>query len=1000
MDVVAITETSENKDHSFISNISMDGYKQPYHTPTNTTKGGTTMFVNNDFDSYERTELKAQTDLYESVWVEIKNKNSKNIVCGCIYRHPSYLKSDINDFNKYLDSTLNKLVQENKEIYICGDFNLDLLKMNEFDTHLEFYTLLNSHGLLPFIVQPSRVVNNQVPSLIDNIFSTNISDAVSSGNIYLTLSEHFSQFASVNRSPIDVKKMTMYGRNLKNFSEIDFRNDVSIQQWRQDTNDPNLLTYDLVSKLDGCAERHAPTKKLTPKQIKFRLKPWITPEIQNLMRVRDRLFERTKRQPENDHVREVYNRVRNRVSRLLGKSKKQHYESYFEEMNTNIKKTWEGIRKIVNVKKSTKFTISHLNVKGKIVDESADIGNTFNNFFVNVGPETEKTVPKVPNQSPDQFLKNRNQFDFIVAHISEEDIIDIIVALPKKSIGPHSIPIQFLKIVADIIAIPLCKIINLSFSHGIFPDMLKIAKVIALFKAGSTEDLNNYRPISLLPIFDKIMEKLMHRQLYAFLEAHDILFKNQFGFRKKCSTAHSLIEITEKIKESIDSGNFGCGIFIDLKKAFDTVNHKILLRKLEHYGIRGTTLKWFESYLTDRKQYVFYNGVSSDIKTITCGVPQGSVLGPLLFLIYINDLPNISSKLQFFLFADDTNIYYESNDLKFLEKTLNEELKKLSLWLNLNRLALNVGKTNFVIFRPYQKAPNHNVTLLMNKKALQQKDHVKYLGVLLDQHLSWKYQIKSVALKVSRGLGIIAKLKPFLKDNLIRTIYFSVVYSHLYYGIQAWGSADPSILNKLEILQNKAVRILSGVQYFQIYGQEPGPLPSSEPLYKKLEILKIHDIYELSISNFVYSTLTYDSPAIFEEWFQYDHEVHDHTTRSSMNVITENYFDVGYVQQSFTLHTKGANTDYGRKKIQVSGPLIWNRIPEDIQKAGSIITFKKWLKFHIFDQYRGAPGDRGNNSNNNNNNTNNNNRVRTDNNQRWRLNINQPHVSRWNQTDT
>ena len=254
--------------------------------------------------------------------------------------------------------------------------------------------------------------------------------------------------------------------------------------------------------------------------------------------------------------------------------------------------------------------------------------------------------------------------------------------------------------------------------------MLKIAKVVALFKAGSTEELNNYRPISLLPVFDKIIEKLMHRQLYTFLEDHNILFKNQFGFRKKCSTAHSLIEITEKIKESIDSGNFGCGIFIDLKKAFDTVNHTILLQKLEHYGIRGTILKWFESYLTDRKQYVFYNGVSSDMKTVTCGVPQGSVLGPLLFLIYINDLPNISDKLQFFLFADDTNIYYESKDLKILEKTVNEELKKLSLWLNLNRLALNVGKTNFVIFRSCQRAPNHNVTLLMNKKALQQKDHV------------------------------------------------------------------------------------------------------------------------------------------------------------------------------------------------------------------------------------------------------------------------------------
>ena len=233
----------------------------------------------------------------------------------------------------------------------------------------------------------------------------------------------------------------------------------------------------------------------------------------------------------------------------------------------------------------------------------------------------------------------------------------------------------------------------------------------------------------------------------------------------------------------------------------------------------------------------------------------------------------------------------------------------------------------------------------------------------------------------------------------------------MYYGIQAWGSADPTTLNKLAILQNKAVRILSGKQYFQIYGQEPGPLPSSEPLYKKLEILKIHDIYELSISNFVYSTLTFDSPAIFDNWFQYAHEIHDHTTRVSTDVIRESYFDVGHVQQSFTLHTKGANNIYGGKMIQVSGPVIWNRIPEDIQKAGSIITFKKNLKLHIFDQYRGDPEDTSsrtnfnnnnninNNSNNNNNNNNNirsNNNNRASDNQRWRVNVNQPFVSRWN----
>ena len=956
MDVIAITETSEHKDNSFIGNVSLDGYHPPFHTPTNTTKGGVAMYIDSDYDSFEREEFKIQSNLFESVWVEIKNKKSKNIVCGCIYRHPTNLRSDYNEFNKYLDKTLNKLVSENKEIYICGDFNIDLLKINnnDYGSHLEFYTLLNSHGLLPFIIQPSRVVSNQVPSLIDNIFSTNISDAVLSGNIYFTLSEHFSQFASVNRGAIDTKKIVMYGRNMKNFSELDFRDDVAIQQWRQDTDDPNLLTNDLVWKLDACAERHGPTERLNPKKVKLALKPWITPDIQNLIKIRDRLFERKKRQPENEHVREIYNRVRNRVSRQLEKSKKEHYESYFDEMNNNIKKTWEGIRKIVNVKKSTKFSISHLNVNGKIVDQPIDIANNLNNFFVNVGPQTEKTVPKVPTKTPDQFLKDRNQFLFIIAHISVDEVVDIIAALPKKSIGPHSIPINFLKIVADLVAIPLCRIINLSFSKGIFPELLKISKVIALFKGGSTEEVNNYRPISLLPIFDKIIEKIMHKQLYAFLEEHNILFKNQFGFRKKCSTAHSLIEITEKIKESIDSSKFGCGIFIDLKKAFDTVNHNILLKKLEHYGIRGSILKWFESYLTDRKQYVFYNGVSSDVKHITCGVPQGSVLGPLLFLIYINDLPNISNKLQFFLFADDTNIYFESDDLKSLEKTVNQELKKLSLWLNVNRLALNVAKTNFVIFRSYQKIPDHNVTLLMNNKALEQKDHVKYLGVLLDQHLSWKYQINNVAVKVSRGLGIIAKLKPFLKDKLIRTIYFSVVYSHLFYGIQAWGSADPTARNKLDILQNKAVRILSGKQYFQIYGQEPGPLPSSEPLYKKLDILKFHDIFKLSIANFVYSTLTSDSPAIFDNWFQYDHEVHDHTTRASTNIMRENYFDIGYVEQSFTLHTKGARNNFGRKMIQVTGPIIWNSIPEEIQKAASIFTFKKEYKKYMFSQYAGV----------------------------------------------
>ena len=209
----------------------------------------------------------------------------------------------------------------------------------------------------------------------------------------------------------------------------------------------------------------------------------------------------------------------------------------------------------------------------------------------------------------------------------------------------------------------------------------------------------------------------MATRLNNFLEMHSIIHPKQFGFRSQHSTTHSLISITETIKKTIDDKKYGCGIFLDLKKALHKVNQNILLTKLEHYGIRGIALNWFKSYLQNRSQFVHLNGTNSEKKTITCGVPQGSVLGPILFLLYINDLPNISNKMQFFLFADDTNIYFETDDLKSLERIMNKELKKLYEWLCLNRLSLNVSKTNFIIFHAMNK-PKTNITLFIDKKTI------------------------------------------------------------------------------------------------------------------------------------------------------------------------------------------------------------------------------------------------------------------------------------------
>ena len=222
--------------------------------------------------------------------------------------------------------------------------------------------------------------------------------------------------------------------------------------------------------------------------------------------------------------------------------------------------------------------IAQLNINGIIIDKPKQVANEVNNFFVNVGPNTEKDVPKVPHILPDNFLKNRNQFDLIIAHVTNEEVLEIIKSLTNKANGPSCIPLNLLQDVADSIVFPLCHIINKSFLKGIFSDILKIVKVVPLHKGGSTEDLNNFRPISLLSIFDKIIEKLMHKRLYDFLELYNVLFENQFGIRKNNSTSHALMEITEHIKESIDKGKFGCGIYIDLRKAFYTVNHNILFK--------------------------------------------------------------------------------------------------------------------------------------------------------------------------------------------------------------------------------------------------------------------------------------------------------------------------------------------------------------------------------------------------------------------------------------
>ena len=467
--------------------------------------------------------------------------------------------------------------------------------------------------------------------------------------------------------------------------------------------------------------------------------------------------------------------------------------------------------------------------------------------------------------------------------------------------------------------------------HSRFP------KLYQSMKRGTTCNLNNYRPISLLSIFDKIMEKLMHKRLYEFLQEHNILFQNQFGFRKNNSTTFALLQITEKIKETIDNKKYGCGIFIDLSKAFDTVNHVILLKKLEHYGIKGVALDWCNSYLSNRKQYVYLNGESSQLENITCGVPQGSALGPLLFLIYINDLPSISEVLQFYLFADDTNIYYKDESIINLKKLINKELKKLYTWLIVNRLSLNIDKTNFLVFHPYNKPVKQRITIKIHKNAITEKGHIKYLGVMIDATITWKAQIEKICNTISRSIDVLYKIKPCVNLKILKTLYYSLIYPHLIYAIEVWGSADTTHMNHIIMLQKRIVRMMSYLDK----RQPDFAFPSVDPLFLTLGVLKVHDLLKLKIAKFIYSSLNKHNPTDFHSWFILTTQTHRHNTRSKFidiesSIISNNLF----IPIARTTH-------YGLKSIKVQGPKIWNMIPPTIRNNSSLQCFINKLKIYL-----------------------------------------------------
>ena len=398
-------------------------------------------------------------------------------------------------------------------------------------------------------------------------------------------------------------------------------------------------------------------------------------------------------------------------------------------------------------------------------------------------------------------------------------------------------------------------------------------------------------------------------------------------FRKNHSTEHALIELVDQIKLNMSGNHMTCGIFIDLSKAFDTVNHQILINKLEHYGIRGKALDIFKSYLSNRKQYVQLGNSKSKLLPIACGVPQGSVLGPLFFILFINYLYNCCPDAKVRLFADDTTIFFHKNNINDIINTGKKVMTELSTWLRANKLTLNADKSSFTIFKSSKKSiPNIPDQIEFLDQKIKRSPHNKFLGITLDENLTWSNHINELSNKLKRLFHIFYNIRDYLSKENIKTIYYALVYSRIKYGISVYGQACASKMKRIQTLQNQLLKVLSGKDYMY----------STDKLHDEFEILKIKDIIKQEVATFVHNFFSNSLPPVFDGYFETLVSYHNRNTRYGSNLIR--------IQNHYT--------DIAASSIKIQGAKVWNNLNNDLKKVDKVKNFRKKFKFSCFSYER------------------------------------------------
>ena len=754
--------------------------------------GGVAIYLHKSLH-FDKINHETMGDL-EIILLKVYLKSAKPVLISTWYRPPS---TDIGILDLY-ERFLSFVDTLKCDIILTGDINCDLLAKPLSSLTKKYMNINDIYSVDVLNTTVATRTTDHSATLIDHMLTNNSKMVKRSGILDNSMSDHSISFLIWN-SHIPSKPKFI---NFRMSSKIDveqYKNDIRNQNW------DSISIHDAVdlwqSLILEVVDKHMPYRS---KRISTKGSPWMNAIIFKMMKKRDKL-KRKANKLKDSKLMEEYRKLRNKITTEIRKAKKKYYSEKFANLKANPKQTWKTLKSIIPNKKSVESTIS-LN-RGNDGETSLDISNAFNTFFAEVGSNLAKEIPNI--DSPIENI-HPGKKSFVFTPVSENDVFKIINSLKNtKSVGVDKISVYVLKLCAVEIANSITKLINFSLSSGEFPNQWKSSKIIPIHKSGDKNSPSNFRPISILSCVSKILERVVQKQVLEFLHDNNSLSSVQSGFRPRHSTTTTLLKVTDDWLQSIDKKQYTGVVFVDLKKAFDTVNCDVLIKKLINLGISDTPCQWFKSYMSNRVCRTLLNSQLSCESVIRCGVPQGSILGPLLFIIYINDLVKCIKTCKVQLYADDTVLYCSNTSIKSIELALNSDLVNLYNWMCQNKLSVNCNKTVCMLLgSKHMLSKEHTLNLILNNLPIEQVNQYKYLGLLVDERISWNLQIEKMLKRIGQIISFLARLKRCLNESVLKLIYNSMILPYFDYADVIYNSATKDLTDRLQKLQNRAGRII------------------------------------------------------------------------------------------------------------------------------------------------------------------------------------------------